>query len=161
MKQFIIAASMGAALWSGAAVAADIKVLSAGAVKPGLLRAADDFKRASGNEVTVQFNTAPELARKLAEGEAADILIAPPALLDAICRPMLQAGKTVMVLSAGGLLASSDLARSQELVNCDVPTGLNWKEHSRGSATTTTGAAFCAATKSGFAYRASAPKSGK
>ena len=83
MKEFIIAASVVAALWSGAAVAADIKVLSAGAVKPGLLRAIDDFKRASGNEVTIQFNTAPELARKLAEGGAADILIAPPALLDA------------------------------------------------------------------------------
>jgi len=83
MKQFIIAACVGAALWSGAAVAADIEVLSAGAVKPGLLRAADDFKRASGHEVMVQFNTAPQLARKLAEGAAADILIAPPALLDA------------------------------------------------------------------------------
>ncbi len=83
MRQFIIAASVVAALWSGAAVAADIKVLSAGAVKPGLLRAADDFKRASGHEVMVQFNTAPELARKLAEGAAADIVIAPPALLDA------------------------------------------------------------------------------
>ena len=83
MKQFIIAACAGAALSSGAAVAADIKVLSAGAVKSGLLRAADDFKRASGNAVTVQFNTAPQFAKKLADGEAADILIAPPALLDA------------------------------------------------------------------------------
>jgi molybdate transport system substrate-binding protein len=83
MKTMIIAAAAAAALWSGAAVAADIKVLSAGAVKSGLLRAADDFKRASGNAVTVQFNTAPQLAKKLAEGEAADILIAPPALLDA------------------------------------------------------------------------------
>ena len=83
MKTVIIAASAAAALWSGAAVAADIKVLSAGAVKSGLLRAADDFKRATGNTVTVQFNTAPQLAKKLADGEAADILIAPPALLDA------------------------------------------------------------------------------
>ena len=83
MKTMIIAAAAAAALWSGAAVAADIKVLSAGAVKSGLLLAADDFKRASGNVVTVQFDTAPQLAKKLAEGEAADILIAPPALLDA------------------------------------------------------------------------------
>ncbi len=82
MKEFMIAACAGATLWSGAAVAADIKVLSAGAVKPGLLRAADAFKRLSGSGVTVQFNTAPQLAKKLAEGEAADILIAPPAVLD-------------------------------------------------------------------------------
>jgi molybdate transport system substrate-binding protein len=63
-------------------MAAEIKVLSAGAVKTGLLRAADEFKRASGHEVKVQFNTAPQIAKKLAEGEAADILIAPPTVLD-------------------------------------------------------------------------------
>jgi molybdate transport system substrate-binding protein len=57
-------------------------VLSAGAVEPGLLRAAEQFKRASGNEIKVQFNTAPQLARRMAAGEVADILIAPPTVLD-------------------------------------------------------------------------------
>jgi hypothetical protein len=33
------------------ALAANVKVLSAGAVEPGLLRAAEQFKRASGNEI--------------------------------------------------------------------------------------------------------------
>ena len=64
------------------AAAADVKVLSAGAVEPGVLRAAEQFKRASGNEIKVQFNTAPQLAKRMAEGEVADILIAPPAVLD-------------------------------------------------------------------------------
>jgi molybdate transport system substrate-binding protein len=64
------------------AVAADVKVLSAGAVEPGLLRAAEQFERASGNEIKVQFNTAPQLTKRMAEGEVADILIAPPAVLD-------------------------------------------------------------------------------
>jgi ABC-type molybdate transport system substrate-binding protein len=64
------------------AVAADVKVLSAGAVEPGLLRAAEQFERASGNKIKVQFNTAPQLTKRMAEGEVADILIAPPALLD-------------------------------------------------------------------------------
>jgi molybdate transport system substrate-binding protein len=82
VKVFIIAACAGAALWSATAVAADIKVLSAGAVKTGLARAAEEFTRASGHAVRAEFNTAPQLARKLADGEAADILIAPPALLD-------------------------------------------------------------------------------
>jgi molybdate transport system substrate-binding protein len=57
-------------------------VLSAGAVEPGLRRAAEQFKRASGNEIKMQFNTAPQLAKRMAEGEVADILIAPPAVLD-------------------------------------------------------------------------------
>jgi aspartate dehydrogenase len=41
----------------------------------------------------------------------ADIAVecAPPALLEQICRPMLQAGKKVMVLSAGALLPRSEL----------------------------------------------------
>jgi aspartate dehydrogenase len=50
---------------------------------------------------------------------------APSAVLDRICRPMLEAGKTVMVLSAGVLLERPDLialakARSGQII---VPTG--------------------------------------
>ena len=64
------------------AVAADVKVLSAGAVEPGLLPAAEQFERASGNKIKVQFNTTPQLTKRMAEGEIADIVIAPPAALD-------------------------------------------------------------------------------
>jgi molybdate transport system substrate-binding protein len=72
-----------AVLLSGApAFAAEIKVFSAGAVEPGLKRAIEAFKRASGNAVTVEFNTAPQLASRLAAGDVADVLIAPPAALD-------------------------------------------------------------------------------
>jgi molybdate transport system substrate-binding protein len=83
MKRLIIATSVGIAFfWNSLAVAADVKVLSAGAVEPGLLRAAEQFEHASGNKIKVQFNTAPQLTKRMAEGEVADILIAPPALLD-------------------------------------------------------------------------------
>jgi molybdate transport system substrate-binding protein len=51
-------------------------------VESGLQRAAEQFKRASGNEIKMQFNTAPQLAKRMAGGEVADILIAPPAILD-------------------------------------------------------------------------------
>src|SRR5437588_4733818 len=82
MKRLIVAISVGIALWNSVAVAADVKVLSAGAVEAGLLRAAEQFKRARGNEIKLQFNTAPQLTKRMAEGEVADILIAPPAVLD-------------------------------------------------------------------------------
>ena len=85
MRTVIIAACV-VALWSAPAVAAEIKVLSAGAVKAGLIPAADAFRRTSGHELKVSFHTAPQLARKLADGEAADLLIAPPAVLDAQAR---------------------------------------------------------------------------
>jgi molybdate transport system substrate-binding protein len=82
MKWLIVATCAANAFWSSMAVAAEVKVLSAGAVEPGLLRAAEQFKRATGNEIAVQFNTAPQLAKRMAEGEVADILVAPPAVLD-------------------------------------------------------------------------------
>ena len=40
---------------------------------------------------------------------------------------------------------------SQELVNLVVPTGLNWNEHSAGSAVTTTGDEAIAASSAGLA----------
>ena len=82
MRQLILVTCVGSALGSSMSAAADVKVLSAGAVEPGLQRAAEQFKRASGNEIKIQFNTAPQLAKRMAEGEVADILIAPPAVLD-------------------------------------------------------------------------------
>ncbi|HML12643.1 MAG TPA: substrate-binding domain-containing protein [Xanthobacteraceae bacterium] len=82
MSRFILAA-VAAVLMAGApALAAEIKVFSAGAVEPGLVRAIEAFKRASGEAVKVEFNTAPQLASRLAAGEVADVLIAPPAALD-------------------------------------------------------------------------------
>ncbi len=68
---------------SGAA-AAEIKVLSAGAVKRGVAELAAAFHRATGHEVDITFATAPVLRGKVEEGEAAaDIVIAPvPAIED-------------------------------------------------------------------------------
>jgi molybdate transport system substrate-binding protein len=82
MKLFAIVACLGLALCAGAR-AAEIKVLSAGAVEPGLARAAEAYQHATHNTITIQFNTAPQLVKKLADGAVADILIAPPGLLDA------------------------------------------------------------------------------
>ena len=62
-------------------MAAEVKVLSGGAVEPGLHKAAELFKKASGHEVKIQFNTTPQIAKRLAEGYVADVVIAPPGAL--------------------------------------------------------------------------------
>jgi molybdate transport system substrate-binding protein len=67
---------------AGAAGAAEIKVLSAGAVEFGLVKAAEQFQRESGHQVKFTFGTAPQLRQRLVAGEAADILVAPPAVVD-------------------------------------------------------------------------------
>src|SRR5438132_8718227 len=50
---------------------------------------------------------------------------------------------------------------SHELVNLATPVGLNWNEHSFGSAVTTTLLLACAAASSGLAVAVSALNSGK
>ena len=61
-----------------------LKILSAGAVKRGVSRIAAEFERSSGTRVTVEFATAPELRKRLAAGKSADVVVAPPAVLDEI-----------------------------------------------------------------------------
>lgn len=69
--------AMGTAM-TNLGVAADVRVLSAGAVEPGLHAFAQLVKRDIGHELVIQFNTAPQIAKRLADGDRYDILIAPP-----------------------------------------------------------------------------------
>jgi molybdate transport system substrate-binding protein len=62
--------------------AAEVKVLSAGAVEPGVHAFAEQIKRDGGHDLKIQFNTAPQIAKRLAAGEIYDILISPPAVID-------------------------------------------------------------------------------
>lgn len=91
MKRSITAAVALALLCNAPAVAAEIKVLSAGAVEPGLRKAVEQFKQSSGHDVTIQFNTAPQIGQRLQEGYVADVVIAPPPVL----KPHADAGKVV------------------------------------------------------------------
>ncbi len=71
--------------------AAEIKVLSAGAVEPALVALAEAFRRDTANSVTISFATTPAIRKKLSDGEAADVVIAPPAALD----NLVKAGKVL------------------------------------------------------------------
>ena len=59
-----------------------LKVLSAGAVKSGVAQVAKEFERATGTRVTIEFNTAPELRQRIAAGDAADVVVAPPVAME-------------------------------------------------------------------------------
>jgi molybdate transport system substrate-binding protein len=71
--------------------AAEVVVLSGGAIEPGILAAAQASRRASGVDVTVRFATAPAI-RRLQEGEAADVLVIPAALAEELARAGAAAG---------------------------------------------------------------------
>jgi molybdate transport system substrate-binding protein len=63
-------------------LAAELKVLSAGALEPGMKAAAAEFQKASGHAVKITFNTAPQIRKRIGEGEVHDVVIAPPAVID-------------------------------------------------------------------------------
>jgi molybdate transport system substrate-binding protein len=64
------------------AAADDLRVMSAGAVEPGLVKLIEQFKQETGHTVQVQFGSAPQLTTRLAAGQAGDVLIAPTAVMD-------------------------------------------------------------------------------
>ena len=67
-------------------LAADIEVLSAGAVAPGMHAFALLVKRELGHELKIQFNTAPQVAKRLAADEIYDILVSPPLVIEQAIR---------------------------------------------------------------------------
>lgn len=65
---------------------ATLKVLSAGAVKSGVALVAAQFERASGTPVTVEFDTAPQVGKRIGGGEHADVIVAPPLAMDGLAK---------------------------------------------------------------------------
>ena len=70
---------------------AELKVLSAGAVKTGVAKMAEQYARDRGTPVNVEFTTAPGVRDRVAGGETPDLVVAPPAFLDDLA----QAGRLV------------------------------------------------------------------
>jgi molybdate transport system substrate-binding protein len=60
----------------------ELTILSAGAVKPGLTKVIDAFRRESNYAVRVSFATAPAILKKIGGGESVDLVVAPPKVLD-------------------------------------------------------------------------------
>ena len=80
MKSMIIAVFC---LLAVAASAAEIRVISGGAVEPGLEAFAGLVRRDMGHELKILYNTAPQIAKRLSAGEVFDILVSPPATIEA------------------------------------------------------------------------------
>jgi molybdate transport system substrate-binding protein len=64
------------------AAAAEVKVLSGGAVEPGLHAFAELVKRNLGHDLRIQFNTTPQIVKRLAAGDVYDIVIVTPAVIE-------------------------------------------------------------------------------
>lgn len=71
------------------AAAAELKVLSAGAFKPVLLALQPAFEHETGHRLKIENDTAGALQRRIAGGEAFDVVVSSPASL----QPLREAGK--------------------------------------------------------------------
>jgi molybdate transport system substrate-binding protein len=69
------------ALFAGSAHAAEITILSGGAVEPGLMAAVETYRQ-QGHVVSVSFATAPMIRQRIEAGTIVDVVIAPPAVTD-------------------------------------------------------------------------------
>jgi molybdate transport system substrate-binding protein len=63
--------------------AAELALLSAGAVEPGIKPVVAAYEAASGDRVRITFAAAPQIDARLARAEPFDVVIAPVAVLDA------------------------------------------------------------------------------
>lgn len=82
------AVALMAAVWfvtggvAGLADAADIKVLTTGAFRPVVLAVVSDFEKQSGHKVVVDNGTAGELQKRIESGEAFDVAVITPKVVD-------------------------------------------------------------------------------
>lgn len=84
------------------APAAELQVLSVGSINPGLANNGEQFKKDTGNQVTIQVDTAPGLSRRLRAGESADILIATADVIEeAVKAGKVVAGTRMLVARVG------------------------------------------------------------
>ena len=88
-KNVAVLALVAGVLLGQTVAAAEITVLSAGAVEPGLRAAAAAFEKQTGHVVKISFANAPQVRARVAGGEMCDVVIVPPAILDELA----QAGK--------------------------------------------------------------------
>jgi molybdate transport system substrate-binding protein len=68
------------------APAAEIKVLTTGAMKEVVLAVVQDFEKRTGHKVTVDNDTAGRLSRRIRDGEAFDVAVNTPAIIDELIR---------------------------------------------------------------------------
>jgi molybdate transport system substrate-binding protein len=88
------------------AVAQDVTVLSAGAVEPGLRAALALYEKEIGRKVPVTFNTAPQIRERLEKkGDRFDVVIVPPAAMDAFAEAGRVEAQRVMLGRVGQGLA--------------------------------------------------------
>ena len=82
--------------------AAEIKLLCAVALQPGMVALIPDFEKSSGHKVAITYGTAGAVADRVQKGEAADIVISSVPLIDQLqAQGKVMAGSRVNITKVG------------------------------------------------------------
>lgn len=90
----------------GAAHAAEIKVLSGNGARAAIAELGEQFERASGHTVRIVFAVNPEVKRRIDGGEAFDVAVLNPPVLDALIREGKVRRETRSVIGRAGIGAA-------------------------------------------------------
>ncbi len=115
-----LAGALIAAGMTGAVLADDIRVLSAGAIEPGLKAAAAAFEKQTGHVAKITFNTAPELKKRMDGNPAFDVVIAPPAVIGEFAAAGKLTETRANVGRVGMGVAVRDGAPTPDIVNAEA-----------------------------------------
>src|SRR4029079_8134740 len=72
--------------WGSIVQAGDVKVLASNSVRTMLEDIAPLYERASGHRVTLGFGTSAHVAQRVLAGEAADLLVVTPDVVDELTK---------------------------------------------------------------------------
>jgi molybdate transport system substrate-binding protein len=97
---------------------AQLELLSAGAVKPGLANVIDVFQRETGHNIDVTFATAPEIRKRIGAATA-DVVVAPAQLFDDLVKAGKVAGERITVGRVGVGVMVREGAPSPKIATVD------------------------------------------
>src|SRR5271170_1400694 len=98
-RLFAASVALIVGLSAGAAGAAEIKVLCAGAMRAVLQQLAPAFEKSSGDRLVIEYATAGKVEEKVAGDEAIDVAILPSRVPRSWCVTPRLVGGTVMALA--------------------------------------------------------------
>ena len=102
------------------ACAAEITVLSGGAIEPGLNAAAAAFEKQSGHTVKITFNTTPQMRSASPAGDTFDVVVAPPAAIEGFAKD--GQGRTAAASTSAAWAWASSCGRARRGRTCRAPT---------------------------------------
>ena len=115
-----VVAAAGLTSLAESASAAELRVLGAGAIEPGLKSAASLFEKQTGNTAQITFNTAPELRKRINGNPDFDVVIAPTAVIGDFAAASKLAETRASVGRVGMGMAGRDGAPMPDISNADA-----------------------------------------